>query len=134
MQLPQEFYAGQNIAAAAILLQTLPEPEDPSQRDLHHQVRNLVELAAVQQAERSSLHHWQAATSCPAGGASHGGREPSEVQRTPPARQADVSSAPAPAAASAPLPPRPPIHDRIGPNYDALSVIRGRQQARNHHY
>ena len=48
MQLPQEFRAGQNIAAAAILLQTLPEPQDPAQRDLHRQVRNLVELAAVQ--------------------------------------------------------------------------------------
>jgi hypothetical protein len=30
MQLPQEFRAGQNIAAAAILLQTLPEPKDPA--------------------------------------------------------------------------------------------------------
>ena len=48
MQLPQEFRAGQNIAAATILLQTLLEPEDPAQRDLHHQVRNLVELEAVQ--------------------------------------------------------------------------------------
>ena len=48
MQLPQEFRAGQNITAAVILLQTLPEPEDPAQRDLHRQVRNLVELAAVQ--------------------------------------------------------------------------------------
>ena len=36
MQLPQEFCASQNIAAAAILLQTLPEPKDPAQRDLHH--------------------------------------------------------------------------------------------------
>ena len=36
MQLPQGFRASQNIAAAAILLQTLPEPEDPAQRDLHH--------------------------------------------------------------------------------------------------
>ena len=34
MQLPQEFRADQNIAAAAILLQTLPEPQDPAQRDL----------------------------------------------------------------------------------------------------
>ena len=48
MQPPQEFHAGQNIAAAAILLQTLPEPEDLAQRNLHRQVRNLVELAAVQ--------------------------------------------------------------------------------------
>ena len=47
VQLPQEFRAGQNIAAAAILLQTLPEPEDPAQRVLHRLVRNLVELAAV---------------------------------------------------------------------------------------
>ena len=56
MQLPQEFRAGQNIAAAAILLQTLREPEDPAQRNLHRQVQNLVELVAVQQAESSSLH------------------------------------------------------------------------------
>jgi len=48
MQLPQEFRASQNIAAVVILLQTLPEPEDPAQRNLHRQVRNLVELAAVQ--------------------------------------------------------------------------------------
>ena len=57
MQVPQEYRVGQNIAAAAILLQTQPELEDPAQRDLHRQVRNLVELAAVQQAESSSLHH-----------------------------------------------------------------------------
>ena len=63
MQLPQEFRAGQNIAAAAILLQTLPEQEDPAQKGLHRQVRNLVELAAVQQAESSSLHRRQAAAS-----------------------------------------------------------------------
>jgi len=57
MQLPQKFHAGQNIAAVAILLQTLPKSEDPAQRDLHRQVRNLVELAAVQQAESSSLQY-----------------------------------------------------------------------------
>ena len=56
MQLPQEFCVDQNIAAAAILLQTLPEPQDPAQRDLHRQVRNLVKLAAVQQVESSSFH------------------------------------------------------------------------------
>ena len=32
MQLPQEFRAGQNITAAAILLQTLPEPEERPRR------------------------------------------------------------------------------------------------------
>ena len=73
MQLLQVFCAGQTIAVVAILLQTLPEPEDLAQRDLHCQVRNLVELTVVQQAESSSLNRWQAAASCPAGGASHGG-------------------------------------------------------------
>ena len=115
-----------------ILLQILPELEDPAQRNLHRQVRNLVELAAVQQAESSSLHRRQAAASCPAGGASHRGRELSEAQHPPPAQWANVGSAPAPAVASAPLPPRPPIHDRVGPNYDARSVIQGQQQARHH--
>ena len=132
MQLPQEFHAGQNIAAAAILLQTLSELEDQAQRNLHRQVRNLVELTAIQQAESSSLHRRQAAASCPAGGVSHCEWEPSEVQHPPLAQQANLGGAPAPAAASAPLPPRPPIHDRVGPNYDARSVIHGRQQARHH--
>ena len=56
MQIPQQFRAGQNIAAVTILLQALAEPHDPAQRDLHRQIRDLVELAAVQQAESSSLH------------------------------------------------------------------------------
>jgi hypothetical protein len=56
MQLLQEFCVGQNIATTAILLQTLPEPEDPAQRDLHRQVKNLVEVVAVQQAASSYLY------------------------------------------------------------------------------
>jgi hypothetical protein len=86
MQLPQEFRAGQNIAAVAILLKTLPEPEDPAQRNLHRRVRNLVELAAIQQAESSSLYRRQAAASCPVGDTSHRGWEPSEVQHPAPAQ------------------------------------------------
>ena len=82
MQLLQEFRVGQNMAAVAILLQILPVPEHPSQKDLHRQVKNLVELAAIQQAASSSLHHRQAAASCPAGGAGLPGREPSEVLRS----------------------------------------------------
>ena len=99
---------------------------------IHRQVRNVVELAAVQQAESFSFHRRQAAASCPVGGASHGGREPSQEQCTPPPRQPDAGSAPAPAAASAPLLQRPPMHDRVCPNYDARSVIQGWQQARHH--
>jgi hypothetical protein len=95
-------------------------------------VRNLVELAAVQQAESFSFHRRQAAASCPVGGASHGGREPLQEQCTSPPRQPNVGGALAPVAASAPLLPRPPIHNHVGPNYDARSVIRGRRQARHH--
>jgi hypothetical protein len=43
-----------------------------------------------------------------------------------------MGGTPAPAAASAPLLPRPPIHDRVDPSYDAHSVIQGRQQVRHH--
>jgi len=114
MQLPQEFHAGQNIAAAAILLQALTESEDPVQRDLHHQFRHLVELIAIQQAESSSLHHRQAA-SCPAGDAQPQHWEFSTVQQAPPAPLDVVDDAPAPAPAPAPLPPRPLVHSCIGP-------------------
>ena len=62
MQLLQEFRVGQNMAAVAILLQILPVPEHPSQKDLHRQVKNLVELAAVQQVASSSLHRQQGAS------------------------------------------------------------------------
>jgi hypothetical protein len=130
MRLPQEFRVSQNIAAAAILLQTLPKPQDPVQRGLHHQIRDLVELAAVQQAKSSSLHLHQAA-SCPAGGEGHPCPEHFEVQWAPPALQADASGAPPPAPAQAPLPPRPLVRGRIGPIYDAHSIIRSRRQARH---
>jgi len=123
MQLPQEFHAGQNITAAAILQQTLLESKDLAQRNLHRQVRNLVELAAVQQVESSSLHQRQAAASCPAGGASHCGRELSEAQHPPTgaARQPQR---------------RHPLLSHRGLRsmtvYDARSVIQGWQQARHH--
>ena len=119
MQLLPEFRAGQNITAATILLQTLPKLEDSAQRDLHYQVRNLVELTAIQQAESSLLHRRPAAASCPAGGTGHHRRELSEAQLPPSVQQANVGGAPPPAVASAPLPPRPPIHSCVGPNYDA---------------
>lgn len=74
---------GQNIAAAAILLQALREPYDPAQRDLQHKVRHLVELAAVPKAESSSLLRRQAA-SCPASGQEHPRRDLSAMQQAPP--------------------------------------------------
>jgi len=79
----------------------------------------------IQQAASSSMHRHQAA-SCPASGAGHPVREPSKAQCTPLVPLADAGRVPAPVPAPAPLSPRPPIHGRVGHNYDACIMIRGR--------
>jgi len=126
VQLLQELCTSQNIAMVAALLLGMPEPQDPTQRDLHCQVRGLLELAAVQQVERSSLHRHQAAL-CLVNGVGPQDQNHSALQPTPPPLPEDVGDAQAPAPASAPLPPRSPVNSRIGPNYDARSVIHGQQ-------
>ena len=45
---PQLFWAGQNIAAAAMLLRGLAEPVDPQEQAVHQNLRALVETTAVQ--------------------------------------------------------------------------------------
>jgi len=59
---PQFPRAGQNIAATAILLHGLPEPDDPQEQAIHRNLRALVETAAVQQAESSASRHRLAAS------------------------------------------------------------------------
>jgi hypothetical protein len=54
--------AGQNIAAAAMLLCNLPEPADPQQQELHRNIRTLVEGVAMQHAESYVSRHQQAAS------------------------------------------------------------------------
>ena len=51
---PQFARAGQNIAAAAMLLRGVPEPVDPQERAVYRNLRVLVEAAAVQQAKSSA--------------------------------------------------------------------------------
>jgi hypothetical protein len=119
MQLPRELCTGKNIAAAAILFQA---PEDPVQRALQHQVKDLLELTAVQQAESSSLQRRQA-VSCPARNARSKRGGPSAATQAPPVPPDAGNNAPTVAPVHALLPPRP-----LG--YDAWSMIRGRQQAR----
>ena len=50
---PQFARASQNIAAVAMLLRGLSEPNDPRVRAIHRNLQALVETAAVQQAECS---------------------------------------------------------------------------------
>ena len=45
---PQFARAGQNIAAAAMLLRGLPELADPQEQAIHQNLRALVETTAVQ--------------------------------------------------------------------------------------
>jgi hypothetical protein len=72
--------AEQNIAAAAMLLRNLPEPADPQQQALHHNVWMLVERAAVQQAESSVSCH-RHAVFCPVGRAGSQQPNPSVQQQ-----------------------------------------------------
>ena len=66
---PQFARAGQNIAAAVMLLRGLSEPIDPQEQAIHRNLRALVETTAVQQAKSSTSHQLhQHAASCPAGG------------------------------------------------------------------
>jgi hypothetical protein len=46
--------ASQKLIAAATLLRAMPAPSTPEARDLHREVRTLIEQAAVQQAESSA--------------------------------------------------------------------------------
>lgn len=61
---PQFTRAGQNIAAAAMLLHSLPEPTNPKEQAIHWNLRALVETAAIQQA-KSSISRQQHSVSCP---------------------------------------------------------------------
>ena len=45
---PQFAWAGQNIAAAMMLLHGLPKPDDPQEQAIHRNLRGLVETTTVQ--------------------------------------------------------------------------------------
>ena len=64
---PQFARASQNVAAAAMLLRDLPEPNDPRGRAIHQNLRALLETTAVQQAEYS-VSRRRLATSLPVRG------------------------------------------------------------------
>ena len=54
---PQFAQASQNIVAAAMLLRSLSEPNDPREQAIHRNLRALAETAAVQQAESFVSRH-----------------------------------------------------------------------------
>ena len=52
--LSQFAWAGQNIAAATMLLRDVPEPVNPQERAVYRNLRVLVEATTVQQVESST--------------------------------------------------------------------------------
>ena len=62
--------AGEKLVAAAYLLQAMPEPSTPSGRNLRREAQELIEQAAVQQAE-SSASRMRSKAPEPPGGTEH---------------------------------------------------------------
>jgi len=81
---PQFTRADQNIAAAAMLLHGLPEPNDPQEQMIHRNLRAQVETAAVQQAESSASRHRLAASLPTRGVGTHQTNLPTRSPLQPP--------------------------------------------------
>jgi hypothetical protein len=105
--------ASQNLAAAAMLLRSCPEPATSEERRVHQQLKTLLEAAAAQQTESSALR--QRSERGGAGAASSHGPNP------PPPQQQGHGGGVA-AAASA-------VKSRLGPNRDARNTIEARRRA-----
>ena len=95
--------ASEKLVAAAYLLQAMPEPSMPSGRNLRREAQELIEQAAVQQAESSASRIRAKAPEQPDGTA-HQDREVSV--HTPPVGKGKAAVAPGAKA--------PSVHERIG--------------------
>ena len=84
--------ASQNIAAAAMLVRAMPEPSTAEGRRVRGELRDLLETAAVQQAESSASRR-------------HGGV--SNLPTAPPRQDREASARPEPARA--PIAHRVPV-------------------------
>lgn len=60
---PHFAWASQNVAATAMILRFIPEPTDPAARQIHHNLRGLLETVAEQQAESSRARRHEASGS-----------------------------------------------------------------------
>ena len=116
---PQFARASQNIAAAAMLLRGLSEPNDPHERAIHRNLRALVDTATIQQ-EECSVSRRRLVTSLPDRGT--GTQQMGQYTLSP---QQPLSTAHE--AATAPhldlttASHQPPIYVRLGPNRGTCS-------------
>ena len=111
---PRFARAGQNIAAAAALLQGLPAPATPEERKTQQEIKTLLERAAAQQAE-SSLSRRR-------------GRD--APTRAGDRRRAGESTVDQPQRQDEPA-DRPPVQQRIGPVNDARVILDVRRWERD---
>ena len=111
--------ASQNIAAAAMLLRGLSEPNDPREWAIHRNLRALVETAAVQQAE-CSVSRRQLVTSLPVWGT--GTQQMGHYTLSPqqPLSATHEATA-APHLDLTTAPHQPPIYARLGPSRGTCS-------------
>jgi hypothetical protein len=100
---PELKTVGEKLIAAAYLLQAMPEPSTPSGRNLRREAQELIEQAAVQQAESSASRMRSKAPEQP-GGTAHQDRE--VAVHTPLAGKGKAAVAPDAKA--------PSVHERIG--------------------
>ncbi len=124
--LPRFERASQNLAAAATIVRALPESADPAVQQLHHDLRQFLEVAACQQAASSSARG--------AGSSAHRGpsQSPRPDQGHPRSNRAPPthSATPAGAADSSASTPsrRPSVHERVG-TVDARHTLEARRRA-----
>lgn len=105
--------ASQNVAAAAALLGTLPAPSTDAVGQVYHQLREILNVAAEQQAASSLQRRAESTVASP-------GRSRGTRQRAP---------AGPPPAGSVAAPARPSVRERLG-NPDMRPLLEVRHQAR----
>ncbi|TVU50108.1 hypothetical protein EJB05_01465, partial [Eragrostis curvula] len=112
---PRYTRPSQNVAAAATLLRALPQPSNEDQRRIQGELKDLLDLAAVQQAEReqsSAARRWESSVSY---------RTPSKPRVQP---ESSVHQTPEQSGTG----DAPPVHQRIGRIRDARDILRARRR------
>ena len=115
---PRYTRPSQNVAAAATLLRALPQPANEDQRRIQEEIKDLLDLAALQQAD----HEQNSAARRRESSVSH--RTPSRQRVRPEASAHQTAERSGTGSA-------PPVHRRIGESRDARDTLPARRRERN---
>ena len=114
---PRYTRPSQNVAAAATLLRALPQPANEDQRRIQEEVMDLLDLAAVQQAEREQSSAVRRRESSASHRTPSRRREQPETSARPTAEQSETDEA--------------PVRRRIGESRDARDTLTARRREQN---